>query len=1403
MNWNGTSPYYLDDQTAILVTTSNRQGVVSPSQVTTAPMGDNVTLSFTYNDRNTGESISGAIIGFNCIERPELVEGNDYWILERTGPESGTYTVYVDSLALGQTGQFTFMLSVSWNPLLSPYYANLTGIRMSAAVRLVYASASYDLPSPSVVPFLDNIYFVLNLTDTDHVQQIDGAEAFITLEYKSSGLPPQIWNVAPLGGGLYNITVSMSDSINPGLQYFIVGIDYQPFQPLQFEAPFVVRLRNAILTGTVGPTNYAGYSTYALVDLTDFDAGDTPLDGANLGIEWGDASSWINLGSGIYNITLDTTNLNYGIQSLNITATLPFYSIQPLHMSVNLLSVPSDLTISWTGPRINNPTEIYWGEQLEVFAAYEDTLRGLLIQYAQVTYTWIGGNGSFSTTLIPGNYSALIDTIGGSTSSTLMLTVTARAPNYLLATEQVVFRLLPRPMDLAPENGQYSFSVNQRSAKDITVFLEDTLSGLIITGATLYANWEFGSNIALIEKLGMPGYYWFTVSTELALTISYQITISAMKQNYTSSSLALTMTVTQILLGLEPDALTSAYQYTSINWSQIVRIGVYVVLPDANVSLPTCTVTWYSPELAANGTLLNGSSIGGPGYFYFDFDTSLTTATIHNFRITANAVGSNFTQAVYSFVLVIRNLPTTTLAPGYMSIKWGWIGLINLTYQDLYHGVGIIDADASFSWALGSGIPQQQGNGVYSIFVNTSLVRPGTYRISVGFSKLNYDDSESSITFRVEPAPTEAVILAPSYYFGDQSGTLLHVPYGEAITVSILYNDTYKNRGVADAIIVTALYSGPGFFERDLDIQGTPLGTYNFNFDSNEWELLDHFIFTVALSLENRTSAGLVFEIEIIEIPTRLDVIGGSVLSLLFNQETSLEVVYYDIWPGHDSVGITNADLAIKDDIGTYLEVTSITPGSVEGHYVITIVALRSTGTIGFDIAANKTNFESQHVRITISVSPSETDILIQNAMTFGSALFIALALIGVFWMRILKVPKMVRKISAMLRQLSRGKVPKADKTIKSRHKLVSDLFNEIGEPIGLSRGTEGLAAEPISIEIPVIEEMIIDLSILTAMTPEELEEFRQAVSKMKVSEQVSFAREVISQEAVRIARERNMTVQEVLEEIREKRISLIGGEITDSRPLSQIYGISEPTEWAEVKKPTEERLTESELTVMRNQLLARGLPAHEVDSLIEQARQLPKDVGEMLLKGVGQAVDMHETKEDVAFLTESEIEMLKVQLREEGATLQEIETILEQAKAVPRALAMQLLDGFRQDREIKKAPEPPETMTEDELVALRGRLFIKGTPEDEIEKILEQARKVPRELVAEFLQEVEGLAPVEEDAVEFEDRLSEIEIENLRKELKKRGLPKEEIESIIKQARNLPSALVDELLKSIDSDKR
>jgi predicted HTH domain antitoxin len=433
---------------------------------------------------------------------------------------------------------------------------------------------------------------------------------------------------------------------------------------------------------------------------------------------------------------------------------------------------------------------------------------------------------------------------------------------------------------------------------------------------------------------------------------------------------------------------------------------------------------------------------------------------------------------------------------------------------------------------------------------------------------------------------------------------------------------------------------------------------------------------------------------------------------------------------------------------------------------------------------------------------------MFQNAMTIGSAFTVIILLSAIVWVRVIKVPKIIRTLTAQIRSLRRKRVPKPAGEVMTRQEIIAQLFRELTEDLDLEKKPEVMPPESIIVDVPELEQLLLDLAILTNMTPEEIDDFRRDISKMKLSQQTNFITEVIKQEVPRVAQAEEKSFEEVLEDVRLERQRRIGTEAAPTVLPGFDVEAEEAALFAPVEKAPvdEDHLNEKELKEMRTGLLERGLPMHEVDAVIQQARTLPKDVAEMLLKSFGSAVDMHETEADTAKLSDMEIEMLRQQLTDEGAKVKEIDKILEQAREVPRALAMELLKGFRHERETKKAKKkkPVETMTEDDLVALRGRLFIKGTPEHEIDAIIEQAKAVPREKAEEFIKEVEEQAPLpEDDVIEFEDRLSEMEVEDLRKELKKRKIPAVEIEAIVAQARNLPSALVQDLLDSIDAEKK
>ncbi|UCH05297.1 MAG: hypothetical protein JSW05_03810, partial [Candidatus Thorarchaeota archaeon] len=494
--------------------------------------------------------------------------------------------------------------------------------------------------------------------------------------------------------------------------------------------------------------------------------------------------------------------------------------------------------------------------------------------------------------------------------------------------------------------------------------------------------------------------------------------------------------------------------------------------------------------------------------------------------------------------------------------------------------------------------------------------------------------------------------------------------------------------------------------------------------------------------------------------------------------------------------------------LGDYLQVADVTPVSGQsGWYAVTFVAGTETGSVELSIVANRTDYASQSVGLVVTISPSEEFVFMRTVMTVGAAGAVALMLLAAIWVRILRVPKLVRKLSAMIRQLRRGKVPNPDKSVMTRHEMVVDLFNEFAEPAGVKRRAEGISPEAVTVEVPEIETMIVDLAILTNMSPEELEEFRMAISKMKLSEQTTFAREVIQQEAVQAAQQQGISVEEVLEDVLQERLKRLGADPdTVEKSLAETYRIDESK--AEAEEAVAETLGDDEIQKMKKELLDRGLPEHEIDSVIGQARKLPKDVGEMLLKGFAQSAEMVEEEADHDFLNEKELNELREQLKKDEVSPKEIENIIKQARAVPRTLAMDLLKGVKHEQEEKKRrrrrpAKPVETLSDQELRELKRKLEEKGTPEKEIQSIMREAEKAPRDVAERFLIEAEKMEPFAEEKVEFEDRLSDMEVEKLRAELVKRGLPPPEIEAIVSQAKNLPSALVDDLLKSIDADKK
>ncbi|MFW9800766.1 MAG: hypothetical protein ACFFD9_10040, partial [Candidatus Thorarchaeota archaeon] len=957
-------------------------------------------------------------------------------------------------------------------------------------------------------------------------------------------------------------------------------------------------------------------------------------------------------------------------------------------------------------------------------------------------------------------------------------------------------------------HSSYVFSADYGSTPTIVVYVEDS-SGQWVTDANLTASWEF-DNLTFTDVPSRSGYYSADVPTYSA-NGTYSIELFGWKENYGNASATMIMIISKINMVVWLDNLTSTYEDTPVFWSEVVRIGVYILAPALNTSDPystgimNCNVTWYSPELAQSGILNNGTAIGGPGYFYFDFNTSESSAHPHSFIIMAlNPSTAYIGEARNSTLLVVNYLPTSIESEGSLDLVWGWTGLLNFTYRDVHRNVSVQASEATFEWPNAKGDLIYLATGSYGMPVNTTLLRPGTYPLAISFRKANYVDKQITVAVSVAPVPTEISFgISDAYRVGD-SWENLQVPYGDSLSVVLRYTDTWNNRGVPHAAFNGTSFSGPGFYQIPLELADAGDGNYTFLLETDLYELNSELSFNIQLALENYTIAKLSFHVRIVPVPTRLEIQGQSQLSLFFGQNATLWIVYQDDWPTHGGEGIADAEINVEGEGEQYATLEYLGPDtSRPGWHQFRVIGLRQAGVAEFTVTFNKTHYVSNSESLTVSVSPSEADIAMQNAITYGSAAFLIVLLSAIVYVRVLKVPKLIRTISAQIRQLRRKRVPKPAKDVRRREVVISELFAEMLEPVGVKVKPKEMPSESVEVEVPEIETMIVDLAILTAMTPEELEEFRLAISKMKLSEQTTFAREVIQQEAFQAAHSRGISVEQVLEEVLQERLIRLGAEPeTVTTPLTVAYRIDD-SKAAEEEAPTD-TLDEEEIQRMKKELLDRGLPEHEIDSVIGQARKLPKDVGEMLLKGFAQSVEMEMEEADQDFLSEKEIQELRRQLEEDRVKKKEIDKIIAQAREVPRMLAMELFRGFRHEHEAKKKKraKPVETLTKQELKELQRKLKEKGTPKSEIQSIMREAEKAPRDVAERFLREAEKLEPFAEEPVEFEDRLTEMEIQNLREELQKRGLSPPEIEALVTQAKSLPSALVDELLKSIDADR-
>jgi hypothetical protein len=283
------------------------------------------------------------------------------------------------------------------------------------------------------------------------------------------------------------------------------------------------------------------------------------------------------------------------------------------------------------------------------------------------------------------------------------------------------------------------------------------------------------------------------------------------------------------------------------------------------------------------------------------------------------------------------------------------------------------------------------------------------------------------------------------------------------------------------------------------------------------------------------------------------------------------------------------------------------------------------------------------HETKTIVLSPysaeNDTDVLFRQVTQIGLPIsLLVITLLGLY-VRVWSVPKRIRQINGQLKALRKGKVPNPIKDVKNRQQLAAELFNDTFAEMKITRTAAQMPEDPIPIEVPEMGELLTQLSILTNLSAEELDEFQADIVKMKMSEQAAFVKEVIMQEAIRAARRDGRTVEETLAVVEQEALRRLGGEeavepidVVAVEPEERVFLEEEKkvkvTPKDEVKPVVDDKIEEVpeepsdkmslfEIEELRKDLERKGVPPHEIETIIEQAKELPRDLIDELVKSL------------------------------------------------------------------------------------------------------------------------------------------------------------------------------------------
>ena len=877
-------------------------------------------ITVRYINESTSNGITGAtvqlLIGSSLTSLTEKSIGYYYYILNTT------------ALDLGQTDLYV-------NASRTAHAAQTIKIRIIVESRATQLSKDHPR-STAEIPYDDDFVVLFNFTDV-----VTGANSFITdANIVIVGYESGKFTIQNFLNGTYVITFwgNITETIYDVTVYFS-RTNYTT-QSQYFE--ITIRPINTYTSGSAlsGSVPWGENVTITLL-FNDTDHNYNGIAGASINFSWLDdiqgVDYWIvDLGNGVYVITLNTSKVATGSQSysINFLFSKAHYDSAQVTISFQVRDRLTALYITSLSPG----TSVPWGDSLVITLTYNDTDDGFSsILGATFTCDWDEFYWSYVYNPTSGAYVLTIRTESRLEGS-FTLHIYASKAHYqtFMTLQSFVSREIQTNYQADP-----LFIPSHPWGDNLTIRVHylDLDHGGYIPFAEVDTNWN--ESYYTIYWLG-NGTYLLEFNTSCRTIGNHIIQITLSRSHYGTQIIEIDLTLRNILTDLTVDP---AYIW-SHPWGDNVTIRIDFLDQDHNdyVLNAIVTVNWnvsfYTIYNLGNGTYL--------------IELNTTCRSTGPYTITINLDRLHYVSQVVDVDLTLRNIQTGyTVNPAYIpSNPWGDNVTIKINYIDFDHSTYISGAQLTVDWNASYYTIYDLGNGTYLVEVNTTSREVGSYSIFISVSLIHYASQNLQVDLTLRNIQTD---------FEVDSTVFPSHPWGDNVTVRINYLDFDHGGYVTSALITTdwnvSYYS----------IYSLGNGTYLIRFNTT-CRVNGLHIAQVTLSRPHYASQNLQVRITLRDVQTDTDASPLYVSSHAWGINLTISIDYLDTDHGGYVLG---AILTANWDLGYYTIYDF-----QNGTYIVELnTTSRDVGTYSVLITLSATHYENQQISVEFTLRGRNTQV--------------------------------------------------------------------------------------------------------------------------------------------------------------------------------------------------------------------------------------------------------------------------------------------------------------------------------------------------------------------------------------------------------------------------------------------